>query len=156
MFTTVAASLAQQRSVAYSLVSADIANVTALPFADLTAGLNPSVDSLANDPNIHVGGYLHPDAHGSDPRHHERQRVGEPARPAHHDDHGRHPLQGGDLPGGDLLRCCHRDGDRDLAFRAGGDRSGRGPDRGCGAMTPRRRQAETACPTPRMAARSRQ
>jgi predicted lipoprotein len=56
MFTTVAASAAQQRSVAYSLVSADIANVTALPFADLTAGLNHTTDSLGSDPNIQTVG----------------------------------------------------------------------------------------------------
>ncbi|HEY5023889.1 MAG TPA: hypothetical protein VII76_02850 [Acidimicrobiales bacterium] len=55
-FTTAAASSAQQRSVAYALVSADIANLTALPFADLTAGLNPTVDSLAGDPNIQTVG----------------------------------------------------------------------------------------------------
>ena len=56
MVSTVAASIAQQRSVAYTLVSADVANVTSLPFADLTSGLNPSVDTLSNDPNIHVSG----------------------------------------------------------------------------------------------------
>jgi hypothetical protein len=55
-FTTMAASAAQQRSVAYTLVSADIANVTTLPFADLTAGLNPTTDTLANDPNIQTVG----------------------------------------------------------------------------------------------------
>jgi len=56
MASTVAASVAQQRSVAYTLVSADVANVTSLPFADLTSGLNPSVDTLSSDPNIHVSG----------------------------------------------------------------------------------------------------
>ena len=56
MASTVAASVAQQRSVAYTLLSADVANVTSLPFADLTAGLNPSVDTLSTDPNIHVSG----------------------------------------------------------------------------------------------------
>src|SRR5580704_17986772 len=56
LFTTVAASAAQQRSVAYTLVSADIANLTALPFADVTAGLNRTVDSLAADPNIQAVG----------------------------------------------------------------------------------------------------
>ncbi len=56
MVSTVAGSIAQQRSVAYTLVSADVANVTALPFADLTAGLNPSVDTLSSDPNIHTSG----------------------------------------------------------------------------------------------------
>ena len=33
-----------------------MANVTSLPFADLTAGLNPSVDTLSSDPNIHTSG----------------------------------------------------------------------------------------------------
>ncbi len=56
LFTTASASVAQQRSVAYTLVSADIANLTALPFADLTAGLNPTVDSLAGDSNIQTVG----------------------------------------------------------------------------------------------------
>ena len=49
---TRAASDAQQRSAAFALVSADIGNVTALPFADLTNGLNPSADSLSADPNV--------------------------------------------------------------------------------------------------------
>ncbi len=56
MFATVAASVAQQRSVASTLVSGTMAQATALPFADLTAGLNPSTDTLSNDSNIQVSG----------------------------------------------------------------------------------------------------
>lgn len=56
IMSTVSASSAQQRSVAATLVSSDVANATALPFNDLTAGLNPSVDALASDPNIQVVG----------------------------------------------------------------------------------------------------
>lgn len=56
MMSTVAASAAHQRSVAATLASADVASVTALPFSDLTAGLNPSVDSLSGDPNIQTVG----------------------------------------------------------------------------------------------------
>jgi hypothetical protein len=37
-------------------LSGDVADMTSLPFADLTAGLNPTVDTLSNDPNIHVSG----------------------------------------------------------------------------------------------------
>jgi hypothetical protein len=50
------ASAAQQRSVASTLISADVANVTDLPFSDLTAGLNPTAESLSNDPNIQASG----------------------------------------------------------------------------------------------------
>ena len=56
LFSTAAASSAQQRAVAFTLVSADIANATSLPFADLTAGLNPSVDSLSTDTNVQTSG----------------------------------------------------------------------------------------------------
>jgi Tfp pilus assembly protein PilV len=56
MMATVAASSAHQRAVAYTLVSADIANATALSFSDLSAGLNPSADTLSSDPNIQVSG----------------------------------------------------------------------------------------------------
>jgi hypothetical protein len=52
MISTVSASSAHERSVAATLVSADVAAATALPFSALTAGLNPSADTLANDPNI--------------------------------------------------------------------------------------------------------
>ena len=105
MFTTVAASAAQQRSVAYSLVSADIANVTALPFADLTAGLNHTTDSLGSDPNIQtVGATYVLRLTGADPGHLERQHLGEPACPAHIDDHARSDVQGGDVPAGHFLR----------------------------------------------------
>ena len=56
VFSTAAASSAQQRSVAFTLVSADVANATSLPFADLTAGLNPTADALSTDPNIQTSG----------------------------------------------------------------------------------------------------
>ena len=56
MFATASASAAKQRSVAATLVAADAATVNALPFADLTAGLNPVADNLATDPNIQVVG----------------------------------------------------------------------------------------------------
>jgi len=56
LFSTAAASSAQQRAVAFTLVSADVANATSLPFADLTSGLNPSTDSLSTDPNIQTSG----------------------------------------------------------------------------------------------------
>ncbi len=56
LFSTAAASSAQQRAVAFTLVSADVANATSLPFADLTNGLNPSTDSLSTDPNIQTSG----------------------------------------------------------------------------------------------------
>jgi hypothetical protein len=56
LVSTAAASSAKQRSVAFTLVSADVANATSLPFADLTAGLNPTVDSLSSDPNIQTSG----------------------------------------------------------------------------------------------------
>jgi Tfp pilus assembly protein PilV len=52
MISTVSASSAQERSVAATLISADVASATALPFSALTLGLNPSADTLANDPNI--------------------------------------------------------------------------------------------------------
>jgi len=51
-----AASVAKEHSVATSLVSGDIAQLVALPFTDLQAGLNPSVDSLTSDPNITQSG----------------------------------------------------------------------------------------------------
>ncbi|HEY7948961.1 MAG TPA: hypothetical protein VID75_14865 [Acidimicrobiales bacterium] len=54
--STAAASAAQQRAVAYTLVSGTMANATALPFSDLTAGLNSTVDSLSSDPNIQTVG----------------------------------------------------------------------------------------------------
>jgi len=56
MFSTASASIAQQRSVAATLVSRDVATTESLPFADLTAGLNPSVDPLATDPNVQTVG----------------------------------------------------------------------------------------------------
>jgi Tfp pilus assembly protein PilV len=56
MMATVASSAAHERAVAYTLVSADIANVTSLPFADLSAGLNATTDALSTDPNIQVSG----------------------------------------------------------------------------------------------------
>ena len=56
MMSTVVASVAQQRSVAATLISADVANATALPFSDLSAGLNPTTDALSSDPNIQVSG----------------------------------------------------------------------------------------------------
>ena len=54
--SSVAASAAQQRSVASTLISADVASATALPFSDLSAGLNPTADSLPTDPEIQVSG----------------------------------------------------------------------------------------------------
>ena len=54
--STVAASAAQQRSVAATLISADVASAEALPFSDLTAGLNPTADALAADPAIQTSG----------------------------------------------------------------------------------------------------
>ena len=48
-------SYANQRSVAAGLISGAMAQVTALPFADLQAGLNPA-DSLAGDPNVTQSG----------------------------------------------------------------------------------------------------
>jgi len=50
------ATVAHERFVASTLVSQDVANATALPFADLTAGLNPTQDSLPSDPNIEMAG----------------------------------------------------------------------------------------------------
>ena len=50
------ATVAHERFIASTLVSEDIANATALPFADLVAGLNPTQDSLSSDPNIQVVG----------------------------------------------------------------------------------------------------
>jgi hypothetical protein len=47
-----ATSVAKEHSIAASLVSGDIAQVVALPFADVQAGLNPTVDSLTSDPYI--------------------------------------------------------------------------------------------------------
>ena len=44
-----AASVAKEHSVATSLVSGDIAQVVALPFADVQAGLNASAESLSTD-----------------------------------------------------------------------------------------------------------
>jgi len=51
-----AASVAKEHSVASSLVSGDIAQLVALPFTDVQAGLNPTVDSLTSDPNITKSG----------------------------------------------------------------------------------------------------
>lgn len=51
-----ASSVAKENSVASSLVSADIAQLVALPFADVDAGLNPTVDSLTTDPYITKSG----------------------------------------------------------------------------------------------------
>ncbi len=51
-----AASVAKEHAVASSLVSGDIAQLVALPFADVNVGLNPSVDSLASDPYITKSG----------------------------------------------------------------------------------------------------
>ena len=56
IFATAAASAAQQRSVASTLVSSDLAAVGGLPFTDLTTGLNPAVDTLSSDPNIQTVG----------------------------------------------------------------------------------------------------
>ena len=56
MFSTAAASIAQQRSVASTLVSADVANASSIPFTDLSNGLNPNAETLTNDANIHVSG----------------------------------------------------------------------------------------------------
>jgi hypothetical protein len=56
MAATAAAATAQQREVAATLISGDIAKIEALPFADVTAGLNPSSDSLSSDANIQVSG----------------------------------------------------------------------------------------------------
>ena len=47
-----AAAVAKEHSVASGLVSASVAEAVALPFADLESGLNPTVDTLANDANI--------------------------------------------------------------------------------------------------------
>ena len=56
MFSTAAASVAQQRSVASTLVSADVANASSIPFNDLSNGLNPNAETLSNDSNIQVVG----------------------------------------------------------------------------------------------------
>ncbi len=56
MFSTAATSIAQQRSVASTLISADVANASSIPFNDLSAGLNPSAETLGNDANIQVVG----------------------------------------------------------------------------------------------------
>jgi hypothetical protein len=50
------ASVAHERFIASTLVSQDIATATTLPFADLEAGLNPTVESLTSDPNIQLVG----------------------------------------------------------------------------------------------------
>jgi len=47
-----AASLGREHAVATSLVSGDIAQVVALPFVDVRAGLNPTAESLPADTNI--------------------------------------------------------------------------------------------------------
>ena len=48
-----ASSLAKEHSVATGLISGDVSQLVALPFASVEEGLNPSVDSaLCTDPNI--------------------------------------------------------------------------------------------------------
>ena len=47
-----AASIGKERSVATGIMSAAMAQAVALPFPYLVSGLNPTADSLANDPNI--------------------------------------------------------------------------------------------------------
>lgn len=51
-----AAGVAKEHDVANNLATAAIDGAIALPFADLEAGLNPSADSLANDPEIRSAG----------------------------------------------------------------------------------------------------
>ena len=51
-----AASVAKEHAVATSLISGDVAALGALPFSDLEAGLNPSVDALSTDANITKSG----------------------------------------------------------------------------------------------------
>lgn len=51
-----AGTLAAQHSTAANLLSADIAQLEAMPFANLQAGLNPTADPLTGDPNIVSGG----------------------------------------------------------------------------------------------------
>ena len=51
-----AASVAKEHSVAAGLMSAAMAEAVALPISDLENGLNPTVDNLANDPNITTSG----------------------------------------------------------------------------------------------------
>lgn len=48
--------LAKEHSVATSLITGAVAEVTALPFADLQAGLNPVADNLLADPTISQSG----------------------------------------------------------------------------------------------------
>jgi prepilin-type N-terminal cleavage/methylation domain-containing protein len=62
-----ASNYANQRSVAASLISGAIAEVQALPFADVDAGLNPSVDTLTNDPNITKSGSTYTFTKGASP-----------------------------------------------------------------------------------------
>ena len=47
-----AASIGKERSDATGIMNAAMAQVVALPFPYLVSGLNPTADSLANDPNI--------------------------------------------------------------------------------------------------------
>lgn len=47
-----ASSSAKYHDIASGLVSSTMASALALPFPELQAGLNPSVDDLSNDPNI--------------------------------------------------------------------------------------------------------
>ena len=51
-----AASVAKEHSLATGLMSAAMAEAVALPISDLENGLNPTVDNLANDPNITTSG----------------------------------------------------------------------------------------------------
>jgi prepilin-type N-terminal cleavage/methylation domain-containing protein len=50
------ATLAQQETVANALASEAVAQVEALPYADLAAGLNPAVDDLALSPYVSATG----------------------------------------------------------------------------------------------------
>lgn len=55
-FTLQSGAYATQQDTALNLIAADVAQVRALSFSDLQAGLNPNVESLISDPDIVAGG----------------------------------------------------------------------------------------------------